>query len=85
MPNHAIAAGQDRGGRQAGDPSDVPSRDGIAPSDTVIVELAQGELLVRSLPSAIRRVQERMRELNPKGRLLSDELIADRRAEAARE
>ncbi len=58
---------------------------GIAPGDTVIVELDEGELRVRSLPLAIRRVQERMRELNPDGRLLSDELIADRRAEAARE
>ena len=58
---------------------------GIAPGDTVIVELDEGELRVRSLPSAIRRVQERMRELNPDGRILSEELIADRRAEAARE
>ena len=58
---------------------------GIAPGDTVIVELSEGELRVRSLPSAIRRVQERMRELNPEGRLLSEELIANRRAEAARE
>lgn len=58
---------------------------GVKPGDTVIVELDQGELRVRSLSSAIRRVQERMRELNPEGRLLSEELIADRRAEAARE
>lgn len=58
---------------------------GIAPGDTLIVELDEGELRVRSLSSAIRRVQERMRELNPEGRLLSEELIADRRAEAARE
>lgn len=58
---------------------------GIAPGDTVIVELDHGELRVRSLSAAIRRVQERMRELNPDGRLLSEELIADRRAEAGRE
>jgi AbrB family looped-hinge helix DNA binding protein len=58
---------------------------GIAPGDTVIVDLDEEELRVRSLSSAIRRVQERMRELNPEGRLLSEELIADRRAEAARE
>ena len=56
---------------------------GITPGDTVIVEMDEGELRVRSLSSAIRRVQERMRELNPEGRLLSEELIADRRAEAA--
>ena len=58
---------------------------GITPGDTVIVEMDEGELRVRSLSSAIRRVQERMRELNPEGRLLSEELIADRRAEADRE
>lgn len=58
---------------------------GIAPGDTVIVELDEGELRVRSLSSTIRRVQARMRELNPDGRLLSEELIADRRAEAAHE
>ena len=58
---------------------------GIAPGDTVVVELDEGELRVRSLSSAIRQVQTRMRELNPDGRLLSEELIADRRAEAARE
>ena len=58
---------------------------GITPGDTLIVELEDGELRVRSLPLAIRQVQERMRELNPEGRLLSEELIADRRAEADRE
>jgi hypothetical protein len=40
---------------------------------------------VRSLPSAIQRVQARMRELNTEGRSLVEELIVDRRAEAARE
>lgn len=58
---------------------------GIKPGDTLIVELDQGELRVRSLPSAIQRVQARMRELNPEGRSLADELIVDRRVEAARE
>ena len=58
---------------------------GVKPGDTLIVEMDGGELRVRSLPSAIARVQAQMRELNPEGRLLSEELIADRRAEAARE
>ena len=58
---------------------------GISPGDTVIVELDHGELRVRSLPAAIRRVQERLRELNPEGHRLSEGLIADRREEAARE
>lgn len=58
---------------------------GIKPGDTLIVEMDEGELRVRSLPSAIQRVQARMRELNPEGRSLVEELIAERRAEAARE
>lgn len=58
---------------------------GVKPGDTLIVEMDAGELRVRSLPSAIRRVQDRLRELNPDGRVLSDELVADRRVEAARE
>ena len=58
---------------------------GIKPGDTLVVELAEGELRVRSLPSAIRQVQARLREMNPESRSLANELIADRRAEAARE
>ena len=58
---------------------------GVKPGDTLIVEMDGGELRVRSLPSAIQRVQARMRELNPEGRSLVEELIADRRAEAVRE
>ena len=58
---------------------------GVKPGDTLIVEMDGGDLRVRSLPSAIARVQARMRELNPEGRSLSDELVAERRAEAARE
>lgn len=58
---------------------------GVKPGGTLIVEMDGVELRVRSLPSAIQHVQARMRQLNPEGRLLSDELIADRRAEAARE
>ena len=58
---------------------------GVKPGDTLIVELDQGELRVRSLPSAIQRVQARMRELNPEGRLLSEELVAERRAEVDHE
>ncbi len=58
---------------------------GVKPGDTLIVEMDGGELRVRSLPSAIQRVQARMRELNTEGRSLVEELIVDRRAEAARE
>lgn len=58
---------------------------GVNPGNTLIVEMDGSDLRVRSFPSAIARVQARMRELNPEGRSLADELIAERRAEAARE
>lgn len=82
---HGVATGQAGRGGQVGDPASFRREMGVKPGDTLIVEMDGGELRVRSLPSAIQRVQARMRELNPEGRLLSDELIADRRAEAARE
>lgn len=60
---------------------------GLAKGDTVILELQGDELRVRSARSALRRLQERLRAHAPKPgeRLVSDELIAERRAEAARE
>ena len=58
---------------------------GMGVGDTVVVELAEGELHVRSLAAAVRRAQSIVRAFVPKGANLSDELIADRRAEAADE
>ena len=58
---------------------------GIAIGDTVILEATDGILRVRSRDSAIAEAQAMMRELVPDGESISDELIADRRAEAARE
>lgn len=58
---------------------------GFKVGDSVIVEVANGELHVRSRDSAIADAQKRMRDLVPEGVSLVDELIADRRAEAARE
>ena len=58
---------------------------GIAVGDTVILEATDGILRVRSRDSAIAEAQAMMRELVPDGESISDELIADRRAEAARE
>lgn len=58
---------------------------GIATGDTVMVEIEDGELRVRSLPQAIARAQAILRRHVPEGASLADELIADRRHEAARE
>lgn len=58
---------------------------GFNVGDTVIIEMSGGELHVRSRSSALASARKLMRQLVPEGVSLSDELIADRRAEAARE
>ena len=58
---------------------------GIATGDTVVIEVADGELRVRSLPAAIARAQAILRRYVPEGVSLADELVADRRREAERE
>lgn len=58
---------------------------GIATGDTVLVDVHDGELRVRSVPRAIERARAILRRYVPEGTLLSEELIADRRAEADRE
>jgi bifunctional DNA-binding transcriptional regulator/antitoxin component of YhaV-PrlF toxin-antitoxin module len=56
---------------------------GIAPGDTVLVDIDQAELRVRSLARAVERAQAIVRSRTPADRSLADELIAERRGEAA--
>ncbi len=58
---------------------------GVKVGDTLIAEVVDGELRVRPRNLAVANAQRLMRELVPSGVSLADELIADRRAEAARE
>ncbi|KMO22830.1 AbrB/MazE/SpoVT family DNA-binding domain-containing protein [Methylobacterium indicum] len=58
---------------------------GLQVGDTVVMEMVGGELRVRSRDAAIADAQKLVRGLVPDGISLSDELIADRRAEAAKE
>ena len=58
---------------------------GIGVGDTVVIELADDALHVRSLASAIRKAQAIVRGFVPAGASLVDDLIAERRAEAGRE
>lgn len=58
---------------------------GLEVGDSVLLEIADGELHVRSRHVAIINAQKLMRQLVPEGVSLTDELIADRRADAARE
>ena len=66
-------------------PADVRKELGLADGDNVRLEVVNGELRVRSFKAALERVRAMVREHVPAGVSLADELIADRRAEAARE
>jgi bifunctional DNA-binding transcriptional regulator/antitoxin component of YhaV-PrlF toxin-antitoxin module len=57
----------------------------IGDGDTVLLEMVDGEIHVRPLRDAVARVQARLRDYIPSGVSLSDELIADRRAQSDRE
>jgi AbrB family looped-hinge helix DNA binding protein len=57
----------------------------LHPGDPVVLMLDDGEVRVRTLRQAVKRLQEFVRSYIPEGRSLSDELIAERRAESQRE
>ena len=58
---------------------------GIDTGDTVVIELDEDGLHVRSLSSAVRRAQQIVQEFVPDDVSLADELVAERRIEAAHE
>ena len=58
---------------------------GLQVGDEVMLTLDDGELRIMTIEAAIRRAQEIVSRYVPEGRSLADELIAERRAEAARE
>ncbi len=66
-------------------PVEIRSKMGIKPGDTLFLTLEGNVLKVESQLARIRRIQESLRALIPGDRLLSDELIAERREETRRE
>jgi bifunctional DNA-binding transcriptional regulator/antitoxin component of YhaV-PrlF toxin-antitoxin module len=66
-------------------PADVRKELGLVDGDDVRLEIVDGELRVRSLKSALARVRAIARSHVPAGISLSEELVADRRADAARD
>jgi AbrB family looped-hinge helix DNA binding protein len=58
---------------------------GMKPGDKLTVTLEANELRIYTRREGIRRAREIIRKYVPEGVSLADELIADRRAEAARE
>ena len=58
---------------------------GVQVGDTVLLRFDDGELRILTPRQALRRAQELVRQYVPEGVSLADELIAERRLEAARE
>jgi AbrB family looped-hinge helix DNA binding protein len=58
---------------------------GISAGDTVMVDIDNGELRVRSVSKALERARAILRRHIPEGSNLADEVIGDRRAEAEHE
>jgi len=58
---------------------------GFAPGDMLLMEVEDGVLRVESFDARLARVQDELMQLAGPERMLSDELIAERRAEAWRE
>jgi antitoxin PrlF len=66
-------------------PVDVRRALSLSDGDTVLIEVVDGEVHLRPVRAAIKRMQERMRPYIIEGASVVDELIADRRREAADE
>ncbi len=66
-------------------PSALRRKHGFEVGKTLVVEESSAGVTIRSLDDAVAAAQAIMAKVAPASRLLSDELIADRRAEAARE
>lgn len=66
-------------------PAELVRALGSAPGSALSAVVESGELKVLPLDTAIRKVQDYFAQIIPAEVVLSEELIADRRAEAARE
>lgn len=58
---------------------------GIRPGDEVLLSLEEGQMRVLPPREALRRAQAAVRRYVKAGRRLSEELLAERRAEAKRD
>ena len=63
-------------------PADYRRTLGLAPGDSVVLELGEGVLRIQTRAAAIRRAQELVTKHTAGKRSLVDELLATRRAEA---
>jgi AbrB family looped-hinge helix DNA binding protein len=66
-------------------PAAIREAMGIRAGDELVLKLEGGVLQVEPQSARIKRVQESLGRRIPRDRILSDELIAERREEAARD
>jgi AbrB family looped-hinge helix DNA binding protein len=67
-------------------PAECRAAAGLKPGDELLIEaVGEGELRLRTAEQAIKAAQDLVARYLPKGRDLVQELIDERRAEAARE
>lgn len=66
-------------------PAELRAELGVQEGDVLHARFSDGELVITSRDSAIRRAQELVRRYVPAGVSLVDQLIDERRAEAGRE
>jgi AbrB family looped-hinge helix DNA binding protein len=66
-------------------PAAIREELGIAPGDTLLMDVEDGVLRIESYPARIRRIQREFAQYVRPGILASDELIAERREEFRRE
>jgi len=66
-------------------PAEIRQKLELSPGDTVLLSVEGYVLKIEPQRARIRRIQQSMRQFLPPDRVLSDELIADRREEARRE
>jgi AbrB family looped-hinge helix DNA binding protein len=66
-------------------PAAIREELGFAPGDMLLMEVHDGVLLVESFDARLARTQDELIQLAGPERMVSDELIAERRAEAWRE
>lgn len=66
-------------------PASIRKQLGVEVGDEVDLHVEENELRISTLESRLAKTRERLRKFAKPGRLMSDELISERRGEADRE
>ena len=84
MPDERAIAGKPEGGRIV-IPAEVRAKLGFDVGTDIVLSMEEDRATLMTHKAAIKRAQARLAKYIPSGVSLSEELLADRREEAARE